>query len=105
MHAEAGEGQPRGHLRVRPQQGAEAQKGMLLLDIVPDAAQRVAPGPHEMHQVGRYLPRAYPCDPPQRDRTAAKTGLVIPSVFQAWRSLIWTHKLLSMEKLISLACA
>ena len=97
MHAMAVKGQPREYLWVCPQQGAEAQKGMLLLNVIPDAAQRVAPGPNKVHQVGRYLPRGYPCDPPQRDRTAAKRGLVIPSVFQAWPSLAsWTHKLPNM---------
>ncbi len=63
----------RAHLGVDAQQGAEAEEGVLLLDIVADAAQGAAPGRDEVAQVRRQLYWADPRHPTQRYGTAHDT--------------------------------
>lgn len=64
------------HLGVQAQQGGEAQKGMLLLQVVPDVAQSGAPDGHEELQVGSERLGADPGNPAECDCTApTQTGI------------------------------
>jgi hypothetical protein len=61
LGSEAARRLPCMHLRVEPEQRAQPQESVLLLDVVADAAQSGAPGAQEGGGVGRQRLGAHPC--------------------------------------------
>ena len=61
-------------LRVEAEHGGEAQEGVLLLHVVPDAAQRRAPDADKVLQVRRDGLWAHPGHASQRDCTATSNS-------------------------------
>ena len=75
------------HLGVEAEHGGQAQEGVLLLHVVPDAAQRGAPDADKVLQVRRNGLRAHPGHASQRDRTAIRLPCSAAAMQQGIRCL------------------